>query len=150
MSTAGEFYIQGVDSLGKPTALVVLTDQSGSGVSLTSKMAHERRVGQATEYGVGVPEAEYAIFDEADEELTISSDLPALLFGIFVNELPDQPLEVRDGIDNTGTLVYTLPVALLTLGAHLTFPGTKFNTGLFLDIATAATVGNFTVEWRLQ
>lgn len=118
-------------------------------VDVLAALANERNKDGADPYGVGVPECDYTVANESGAEFTISNDTPALLFGVYVNTAPDAALQIRDGTNNSGTLVFTIPSGA-AVGTLYNFFGTRFNTGIFFDIPGAATAGNFTFMWRYQ
>lgn len=123
-----------------------ITPTGGAMPTEPRRLGGEEALNTTAEIHRSNPKCNPTVFDESDEELTISADAAATLFAVYVNESPDQPLEIRDGTDNTGTLKYTIPSGAAA-GARFEFHGPIFTVGIFADIAAAATTGNFTFEW---
>ena len=123
-----------------------------------TERANERNSGDAAlRYGVAVPECvgttcgqdSAGVLDINGDE-TVSADTPALLFGVYVLEtFSAHSLNLRDGIDATGTLKITIPASAVA-GTKYEFNGIKFNIGIFADWDAAATAGQVVVEWRAQ
>ena len=116
-------------------------------VSLSSQLAGERNVGTANEYNVSVDECSMTVIDEADgTDIRVSSGVPALLFGVFVNEtLAGGTIIIQD--DSTAKI--TLPAGLAA-GVMLKIPGAKFDTDLTVNCQAGLSTGNITVFWRPQ
>lgn len=120
---------------------------NGPEFQLGSEVAGERNPGTSNDYLVSVEETNATVVDVATDETDVSSTVPALLFGVYVNTvLSAQVLPLKDGTG--GTTIVTIP-ASAAAGSMYHFPGLKFNVALIVDPDNAAT-GNITVAWRPQ
>ena len=125
--------------------------ESGAVISEPNQIAHERNIGTANQYGVGVPECNATVIDVSVTSTDVSSSVPALLFGIYINDrVTVEAVGFHDGTG--GTELITVPVGAAFefgfTGSFLPLPGIKFNTALFVEATSA--VGNITVCWRPQ
>jgi hypothetical protein len=112
----------------------------------TPKLAHERGVGTATEYGVGVDESEHTEWAHGDGDVTVTS-AAALLFGFTVTSAITGDFALRDGTSASGALVYAA-AATLAIGTTVLLPGIKCDDGIFVD--DNATGGTISIFWRAQ
>ena len=141
----------GEDSTGTQHFLTTNTD----GDLALAPLANERDIGTANAHGVSVPECNgttcnYTSGSDVNGDGTASSDAPALLFGVYVNTtLSAHALQLRDGTTTAGTLKVTIP-ASAAAGTMYTFPGIKFNTGIFVDWNASVSAGDITVMWRAK
>jgi len=125
--------------------------ESGAVISEPNQIAHERNIGTANQYGVGVPECNATVVDVSVDSTDVSGSVPALLFGIYINApIVVEAVGIHDG--SGGTELITIPIGVAFefgfTGSYLPLPGIKFNTALFVEAASA--VGNITVCWRPQ
>jgi len=145
--TTGQKYV--LNKLGGTTT----SDGSDAGLvdvyEMLTKLAGERNPGTSNEYGVGVPECNYTVVDEADgTDIQISSGVPALLFGYYVNEvLAGGTIILQDDT----TAVITIPAGgEADVGSFIPLPGIKFNNDLTCNCAAGLSTGNITICWRPQ
>lgn len=125
--------------------------ESGAIISDPNQIAHERNIGTANQYGVGVPESNATVVDVSNNSTDVSGSVPALLFGVYINSsIVVETVGLHDGTG--GTELITIPVGNAFeygfSGSYLPLPGIKFNTALFVESVNA--VGSITVCWRPQ
>lgn len=140
--TGDEFVFDGNGSLGS----WVQTSTGGANNAYeTGEFAHERNAGTVNQYGVGVPESEYAIVT-ADTD--VSSSSPALLFGVTVVVVTaTNVIEIRDSTSaGAGTVVLSIPAAT-AVGTYFPCNGILMDTGLYADFTGT---GTLRLDWRLQ
>ena len=137
--------INSIDSSGDP-----VTDSSGNpagNMVIREAFAGERNVGTSNHYDVGVDECNYHAWVTATGDEIVAST-PQLVFGVLVTVTTAAgAIEIRDGIDATGTLVLTIPAAAAA-GTFYELKGAKFNSGVFID--DASTSGSLTLLLRRQ
>jgi len=138
--------IQGKKRSDRTKVSEIYTDENNKALVETDQLAHERNIGTANQYGVGVDESNGSVVDVSTNSTDVSSSQPALLFGVYVNTaIATEAVGLHDGAG--GTELITLPIGLAA-GTKIEFKGIKFNTALFVESGLAT--GSITLEWRPQ
>ncbi len=121
--------------------------ESGAVISEPNQIAHERNIGTANQYGVGVPECNYFEWNQSVGSTLVYSG-PALVFGVQVNVLTAGGIiNIEDGTDDTGPVILSIPSGAIQ-GDSWDLKGAKLNTGLYIHDASSA--GEIIIFWRPQ